>query len=207
MAENNKSRILIVDDIPANVQVLGELLAGEYELFFALNGYDAIALAKAHRPDIILLDVMMPGIDGFEVCRRIRADVLLAETPVIFVTAIDHEADELKGLELGAVDYIIKPVNSTLVKIRVHNQLELKRQRDALKVRNIELESALERVKRLEGIISICMYCKKIRDDKDSWQQLEKYMTEHTEALFSHGICPECYDRAKEEFVAGELKR
>lgn len=198
---------MIVDDIPANVQVLAELFTDEYELFFALNGYDAIALMKVHRPDIILLDIMMPGIDGFEVCRQIRADGLLAETPVIFVTALEHEADELKGLELGAVDYIIKPVNGTLVKIRVRNQLELKQQRDALKERTVELENALERVKRLEGIIPICMYCKKIRDDKDSWQQLEKYITEHSEAFFSHGVCPECYERAQEDFVAEGLKR
>lgn len=203
MTEKNRPRILIVDDIPANVQVLGELLAGDHELYFALNGYDAIALAKAHRPDIILLDIMMPGIDGFEVCRRLRDDSQLAETPVIFVTALEHEADELKGLELGAVDYIIKPINSMLVRLRVRNQLELKRQRDVLRERTIELQKALERVKRLEGIIPICMYCKKIRDDGDSWQQLEKYITEHSEAQFSHGICPECYGRAEEEFVSG----
>ncbi len=207
MTKKNRPRILIVDDIPANVQVLGDLLADDYELFFALNGYDAITLTKAHRPDIILLDVMMPDIDGFEVCRKMRDDTLMAEIPVIFITALEHEDDELKGLELGAVDYIIKPVNSSLVKLRIRNQLELKRQRDVLKERAFELERALERVKKLEGIIPICMYCKKIRDDEDSWHQLEKYITEHTEAFFSHGICPECYERAEAEFLAVDMKK
>ena len=112
--------------------------------------------------------------------------------------------DESQGLSIGAVDYIIKPINPDIVMLRVKNHLELKFQRDQLKEqrdtlerqRN-ELEETLRRIKRLEGIIPICMYCKKIRDEKASWEQMEKYISEHSDAMFSHGICPECYEDFK----------
>ena len=196
------AKILIVDDVPTNVHILGDTLASDYRLHIAMNGPQALQLAEQILPDLILLDVMMPGMDGFEVLRRLRANEALAEVPVIFVTALESPGDESSGLQLGAADYITKPFNPELVKLRVKNHLEMARQRAALKEQKQELESrnqvlkkALDQIKRLEGIIPICMCCKKIRDDQDSWQLLENYLTEHSDALFSHGLCPHCAEQ------------
>jgi DNA-binding response OmpR family regulator len=192
-------KILIVDDDAVNIGVLAAALRDEYEILTALDGFTAIALMKEHTPDLVLLDIMMPEIDGLQVARMMRAHETLAAMPVIFVTAIASQEGEQSGLELGAVDYLTKPVNLKLAKLRIRNQLELKRQRDlitrqneALVSRAQELELALGRVRRLEGILSICMYCKKIRTDGDDWQQLESYISEHSDTLFSHGMCPDC---------------
>lgn len=126
-------KVLIVDDTPENIQVLMQTLRDEYAIIAATNGDKALQLAsKTPRPDIILLDVMMPGIDGYEVCRRLKTNPLTSGIPVIFVTALSEEQDEATGLSLGAVDYIAKPFRPALVKARVHNQLELKRHRDHL---------------------------------------------------------------------------
>ncbi len=130
---SQKQKILVVDDTPANIHVLAETLRADYTVVAATNGYKALQLVvKVPLPDIILLDVMMPGMDGYEVCERLKGDPVTANIPVIFVTALSEAGDEAKGLELGAVDYITKPINPSLVEARVHNQLELKRHRDHL---------------------------------------------------------------------------
>jgi DNA-binding response OmpR family regulator len=185
-------KILIVDDTATNVQILHEALKNEFKTFFALNGHDALQQARSIAPDLILLDVMMPGMDGFEVCRQLKDDVLLREIPVIFITALGQSEEESKGLRLGAADYITKPFNPELVLLRVHNHMELKNRRDALEQRTRELEKALDEIKVLQGIIPICAACKKIRDDQGGWQQMEVYIAEHSDAEFSHSICPGC---------------
>jgi len=124
--------ILLVDDAPTNIQILNETLKDEYQLFFATNGRDAIRITKESMPDLILLDVIMPEMDGYEVCRILKADHLLQNIPIIFITAMNQQEDEAIGLELGALDYITKPFNPVIVKLRVRNQIELKRQRDLL---------------------------------------------------------------------------
>lgn len=187
--------ILVVDDEEINIHVVSAALAGEYEIFTSLSGYEAIHLVKERQPDLILLDVMMPDFDGFELCRVIRSEESFAHIPIIFLTAMSTIDGELQGLGSGGIDYLYKPVNLDLLKLKVHNHLELKRRNDLIREQRDQLEAALARVKLLEGIIPICMYCKKIRDDKDNWQQLEKYITEHSEALFSHGLCPQCYEK------------
>jgi len=203
---DNVSTILIVDDVRTNIQILGDMLPAEYRLHSAPNGQEALRLAELLRPDLILLDVVMPDMDGFEVLRRLRERAVLADVPVIFVTVLEGSSHELLGLGLGAVDYITRPFNPEIVRLRVRNNLELARQRSQLKEQKAQLErqndglqSALDRIRRLEGIIPICMCCKKIRDDRDSWQQLERYITEHSEAVFSHGLCPHCAEEYREK--------
>lgn len=186
--------ILVVDDEMINLQLVTSALRGEYTMFKAQNGYEAIDLLGKHNPDLILLDVMMPELNGFELCSIIKADERYADIPVIFLTAMDSHDAVLQGLEIGAIDYLTKPFNIGMLKLRVRNHIALKAQRDLLKFQKKELEEALSRVKQLEGIIPICMYCKKIRDDQSSWQQLETYLSEHSEAQFSHGICPHCVE-------------
>jgi DNA-binding response OmpR family regulator len=196
---DKRFRILVVDDEPVNVRIISSALKGEYDIFTALNGHEAISQLKEHEPDLILLDVMMPDINGFDVCKIIKANALFVDIPVIFLTALDSHEGACRGLDVGGIDYLTKPVDLELLKLRVRNHIEskgrndlVKEQRDLLARQKEELEAALARVKRLEGIIPICSYCKKIRDDHNSWHQLEQYITEHSEAMFSHGICPHC---------------
>ena len=191
--------ILAVDDEPVNIRVISSALKSDYDILTALNGYDAISQLKEHIPDLILLDVMMPDLNGFDVCSIIKSDAAFADIPVIFLTALDFYDGEHRGLELGAIDYLTKPINFDLLKLRVRNHLALKErndlvkeQRDQLTRQKEELEAALARVRKLEGIIPICMYCKKIKDDQDIWNQLEQYISDHSEAKFSHGMCPHC---------------
>ncbi|OGU17921.1 MAG: histidine kinase [Geobacteraceae bacterium GWC2_53_11] len=191
----DKAKLLIVDDTATNIQILNEALEGEFETFFALNGVDALKTAQAVLPDLILLDVMMPAMDGFEVCSRLKEDPQLKDIPVIFITALGQPEEESRGLTLGAVDYVTKPINPALVLLRVRNHLELKNQRDALERRTRELEKALAEIKLLQGIIPICASCKKIRDDKGYWQQVEVFIMNHSEAEFSHGLCPACAEK------------
>lgn len=195
-----RQKILIVDDTPANIQILHETLKEEYEVYFALNGKDALRNASTVIPDLILLDIMMPEMDGYEVCGTLKNNALLKDIPVIFITALDQADHETKGLELGAVDYVTKPFNPGIVRLRIHNHLELKKRRDALALRNTELQAALEKIKTLSGLIPICASCKKIRDDKGYWNQIEAYISDHSEAEFSHSVCPECAKKLYPDF-------
>lgn len=192
--------ILVVDDVTENVQVLGDLLSKQYEIYFALDGNQALEQARRVKPDLILLDVMMPVMDGYEVCRRLKESEEFREIPVIFISALDQPEHESQGLELGAVDYITKPFNSKLVLIRVQNHLKMKFQHDQLLARAIELEDALAKIKILSGIIPICSSCKKIRDDAGYWQQVEEYISRYSEAVFSHGICNDCAKKLYPEY-------
>lgn len=127
-----KQTVLIVDDSPVNIKVLYEILGSEHDVIFAGDGNDALELSVSESPDLILLDIIMPGIDGYEVCRRLKSDPRTRAIPVIFITSMEQEADETKGLSLGAIDYITKPISPAIVKARVRNHLELKRYRDFL---------------------------------------------------------------------------
>ena len=126
------SCVLIVDDQPANVRVMAEALKGEHELRFATNGEKALEMAHAGDVDLILLDVVMPDLDGFEVCRRLKADERTSAIPIIFCTAKEEEEDETRGFDAGGVDYITKPIIPVTVRARVRTHLELKRTRDLL---------------------------------------------------------------------------
>jgi len=133
MDSSDKPKVLIVDDTPENIQILMETLKDEYKIVAAINGQKALQMAPLEPvPDIILLDIMMPGLDGYQVIEKLKADEKTRDIPVIFVTAMVEEEDEQKGLDLGAVDYITKPFRPGLVKSRVRNHLELKRHRDNL---------------------------------------------------------------------------
>ncbi len=190
---DDKNLILIVDDVPHNLQVLGEILdVAGYEVAAALGGYQALEAVERERPDLILLDVMMPGLDGFEVCARLKANEASRDIPVIFLTARVESEAIVRGFEVGAVDYVTKPVNRGELLARVKLHLELVAARRELKARNEALEQALSEIQTLRGIIPICSHCKKIRDDRGSWEQIELYVQQHSEAIFSHGICPSC---------------
>ncbi len=127
-----RATLLVVDDMIENIEILNNVLSDHYRVLFATNGSDALAVAREQLPDLILLDVLMPEMDGREVCARLKQNPDTREIPVIFVTAKDQEEDEEIGLQLGAVDYLTKPVRPSIVKLRVGIHLELKRYRDFL---------------------------------------------------------------------------
>lgn len=133
MEEHTKNRVLIVDDAPENIWILVEALKDEYTLMVAKDGLSCLRLAHGpNPPDIILLDVVMPGMDGYEVCRQLKEDPATSGIPVLFVTSQNDTGNEAHGLDLGAMDYIVKPFQPALVKTRVRNQIELKKHRDQL---------------------------------------------------------------------------
>ncbi|MDG1580185.1 diguanylate cyclase [Pseudomonas sp. GOM6] len=128
-----RPKLLVVDDQPLNIRVLNELFRHDHDVFMATRGEQAIAICREQRPDLVLLDVVMEGMDGYQVCRELQADPLTRDIPIIFVSAKGEEEDEAFGLELGAVDYISKPFNSNIVRARAKTHLTLKLQSDYLR--------------------------------------------------------------------------
>ena len=140
-----KKMVLVVDDSPENIDLLGNVLSQDYEIKVALSGEKALKIAGSEKPpDIILLDIMMPGMDGYEVCRRLKSDAKTQDIPVIFISSMSEVEDETKGLEVGAIDYITKPIRSPIVQARVKSHIELKEAREYLKNQNEILEHRVE---------------------------------------------------------------
>ena len=127
-------KLLLVDDQPVNIQTLYQIFAEDHDVFMATSGEQALAVCQEKQPDLVLLDVIMPGMDGLETCQRLKADADTADIPVIFVTSQNSPEEETHGLEVGAVDFISKPVNPAVVRARVKTQLTLKAQTDALRM-------------------------------------------------------------------------
>jgi len=150
MPELADCTILLVDDVKANITLLVEALKGEYKLGFALDGAGALKFAREREPDLILLDVMMAGMDGYEVCRRLQADPQTRAIPVIFLTALDQTANKAAGFEAGAVDYVTKPFEMAEVRARVRTHLELKLARQSLQQRYDQVQYALGLAKEVQ---------------------------------------------------------
>jgi len=148
MESLKRGKILIVDDIKANINLLSLKLKADYDISAAYDGESALKQAAEDLPDLILLDIKMPGIDGYEVCRRLKADKNTENIPIIFVTSKDEELDEAKGLELGAIDYIRKPFSISIVKARVKNHFQLKMSKDRIKNQNELLENKIDKIQR-----------------------------------------------------------
>ena len=165
-----------------------------YQVLAAKDGTGAWEILNHQdSPPLAILDWMMPGIDGLKLCRMIRAAPQLAQVYVILLTARTGQGNQLAGLEAGADDYVTKPFDRKELRARVQVGARVAKLQASLADRIHELEEALAKVKQLQGLIPICSYCKKIRDDKNYWRQVESYLAEHSEVQFSHGICPECY--------------
>ncbi|MCG8614896.1 MAG: response regulator, partial [Desulfobacterales bacterium] len=134
--EQRRDTILVVDDTEANIDILLDILEADYEVGVATDGESALEAVAEELPDLILLDIMMPGMDGYQVCERLQSEDKTKDIPVIFVTALEQQENETRGLGLGAVDYITKPFNPEIVKLRVENHLKLVRANQALKRQN-----------------------------------------------------------------------
>ena len=198
-----EKRILIAEDDPVSRHLLRvKLSQWGYEVLEAEDGQAAWEiLEQENSPLLCILDWMMPGIDGIEICRRIREQENGAAFYFILLTARGNQKDIVKGLQAGADDYITKPFDSNELRARIQAGYRIVRLQSELGQRVQELETALKLVQELEGILPICSYCKKVRDDENYWEQLETYISRHSGTSFSHGICPDCYAR----YQRGEL--
>ena len=189
-------KILIAEDDEVSRRILHlTLVAAGHEIIVTKNGADALTvLEKNDAPPLAVLDWMMPDMDGLEVCRRIRTRETGTPVYIILLTAKGGKTDIVQGLEAGANDYVVKPFDRGELRARVKVGETIVNLQQNLAARVMELEAALAQVKQLQGILPICSYCKNVRDDNDYWQQVESYISLHTEAKFSHSICPSCYD-------------
>jgi sigma-B regulation protein RsbU (phosphoserine phosphatase) len=201
-------KILIADDEPVSRRLLQlTLIKWGYEVMAVNDGREAWqALQQAEPPALAILDWIMPGLDGIEVCRRIRQMSLSLPVYIIFLTSKGSREDIVEGLQAGADDFLTKPFDTQELQARLQVGVRVVKLQAELAQRIKELEAALDQVNQLEGILPICSYCKKIRDDKDYWQQIESYIEAHSEALFTHSICPDCYQSQVEPELA-ELRR
>ena len=188
--------VLIADDLDINRKLLRTLLAADgYEVIEASNGADAFNILKdAKGPMVGLIDWEMPQMEGIEVCRKARALHGLPPLYLILLTVRDSKQDIVAGLQGGANDYITKPFDKTELLARVGIGKQMVQLQQTLTERVAELKDALLSVKQLGGLLPICSYCKKIRDDQNYWQQVESYVGQHSDAKFSHSICPQCYE-------------
>ncbi|MBF0230774.1 MAG: response regulator [Desulfamplus sp.] len=152
MNDVKQCSILVVDDTEENIDILSDLLDDDYNVSVAMNGKDALEAVSENPPDLILLDIMMPEIDGYEVCKRLKANPATNDIPIIFVTAMSEVTNETKGLELGAIDYITKPINPSIVKSRIKNHLELQIARKELKQQNEILKDNIRLREEMEQI-------------------------------------------------------
>ena len=187
-------RILIADDDPASRRLLeATLTRWGYEVVVTSDGEQAWqAVESADPPPLFILDWLMPAMDGVDVCRKARARKNARSAYIILLTSRSSKEDLIAGLEAGADDYVTKPFDPQELQARLHvgcRVIELQR---TLAARVEELEAALSREKHLQGLLPICCYCKKIRDDSNYWHQVESYVTQHANVHFSHSVCPEC---------------
>ena len=192
-----KAGILIVDDQEVNVLLLERMLhdAGYVSVTSTMAPNEVCELHRKNRYDLILLDLRMPGMDGFQVMEGLKEIEPDGYLPVLVITAQPNH--KLRALKAGAKDFVSKPFDLAEVLARVHNMVEVR-------LLFAELQKALENVKLLSGLLPICMWCKKIRDDQGYWNAIEHYLSQHSEAEFKHAICPDCKRKYSGELFNGE---
>ena len=241
--ENKNIEIMIVEDSPTQALTLQSMLEEHgYRVVTSVNGLDALARIKKHPVQLVITDIMMPKMDGYQLSREIKADAILKHIPVMLLTQLTEPEDIVKGLESGANNFVTKPYKPEMLLSRIRYVLinqEIRKKRDTsvgieiffagsrhfinsdriqmldlllstyevgiqqkreLQRVNRELHEALDTVKKLQGILPICANCKKIRDEDNQWHLMEKYISQRSDARFSHGICPECAKKLYPDF-------
>ncbi len=206
-------KILLVDDEKPSLLIMKGFLEDDFDISEAANGKEALAKSEEWKPDLMLLDILMPDMSGLEVCREIKGNSRYPDISIIIVTSKMEDSSLKEGLEAGAVDYIKKPFTGTELHARVKSALSLRHSLQSLKAANQEkeqviarLEQALGEVKTLSGLLPICSNCKKIRNDEGYWKLVEEYFEEHSEVTFTHGICDECAEKLYPDHFIKEKK-
>ena len=190
-------RVLVAEDDFVSRQMLVTILKKwGYEVLEARDGIEAwAALVGENRPSLAILDWMMPGMEGVEICRKLKEMEISSPPYIILLTSKTEKKDLIRGLESGANDYIPKPFHGAELRARLRVGERVVQLQSALAARVKDLEQAMAQVKTLRGLLPICSHCKKIRDDRNYWQQLEKYLEVRSEAQFTHCVCPDCYEK------------
>jgi DNA-binding response OmpR family regulator len=201
-------KVLVAEDDAVSRRLVEVLVKGwRHEVVSVADGlaaWEALErFEKEQCPAVAILDWMMPKMDGVEVCRKVRDSQRLTPLHLILLTARGSKEDIIAGLGAGADDYLTKPVWKEGLRARLQVGMRIVELQSSLAGRIRDLEAALSKVKQLQGLLPICSYCKKVRNDQNYWQQVDLYVTQHSEAQFSHGICPSCFDR----FVTPELAK
>jgi CheY-like chemotaxis protein len=198
--------VLIADDDAVSCRILEATLRHwGHEVTVARDGEAAWKLLQQDdAPQLAVLDWMMPGLEGPEICRRARALAKAVPTYIILLTAKGSSADIVAGLESGADDYVTKPFDRQELRSRLRVGERVVTLQQAMAERVKELELALSQVKQLKGLLPICAYCKKVRDDRNYWQRVETYISANSDARFSHGICPDCWREVIEPDLAAQ---
>jgi len=197
-------RILIAEDEPVSRRLLQKTLEQwGYDVVICEDGTSAWnALQEPDAPAVAVLDWMMPGMDGPEICRGVRESGAQRQPYLMLLTSRTRMQDVVAGLKAGADDYLTKPVDREELEARLSVAARVVQLQQRLADRVSELEEAISRVRQLQGLLPICAYCKRIRDDQNYWNQVESYIAEHLDVRFSHGICPSCLETVlKEEGV------
>ncbi|HEY7170267.1 MAG TPA: response regulator transcription factor [Vicinamibacterales bacterium] len=192
---------LIADDDRIAREILARSLRQwGFEVVAAADGGKAWSyLETVSGPTLAIVDWMMPELDGPSICSRMRAERPTANVYLVLLTSLESRSDIVAGLNAGADDYIVKPFDPEELRARVNVGVRILTLQERLSQRVAELQQALNNVKTLHGLLPICSYCKRIRGDDQYWQQVEKYIGDHSEAQFSHGICPSCYEEVEKE--------
>lgn len=194
-------KILIAEDDAISRRLLQATLnKWGHEVVVTTQGEEAWkALQQPAAPALIILDWLMPGLDGVEICRRARAHHALRSAYIILLTARTNKDDIVEGLQSGADDYVTKPFDHAELRARVQVGVRVIALQTTLADRVRELEEAVSSVQTLQGLLPICCYCKKIRDDGNYWHRVESYISGHAKVRFSHGICPDCSEKMKSD--------
>ncbi len=189
-------QILVVDDSPVYQKVFERLLQPDHQLIIAADGQEAWEeMNRQAAPRLVVSDRSMPGMDGLELCRRIRRSSALYATYFILSTVHRERSEISEGFAAGVDDYIVKPFDAAELCARVRVGVRILKMQDTLAARVSELESALGRVRQLQGLLPLCAYCRRVRSDDNYWQELESYLEQHSGTQISHGVCPDCYGR------------
>lgn len=196
-------RILIAEDDWTTRSMLAAVLKKSgYDVVEAEDGAEALHVLQGdNAPRLAILDWMMPELDGVEACRQMRANDEDNPPYIILLTSRSRGCDVVEGLDAGADDYLVKPYDPNELLARIHVGQRIVALQDALTDKVAQLQEAMSRIKTLHGILPICSFCRKIRDDEEGWRLLEEYVSAHADVLFSHGICPECLRKQYPDYV------
>jgi len=188
--------VLIADDDKVTLNVLNDVLTrAGYDVITATDGEQAWKKLQQSPVQLAVLDWLMPGMEGIEICQRAAKEPKLANRYFILLTGKDKTDDLVVGLQSGASDYLRKPFNEAELLARVEVGMRFIKLQKKLAERVEEMERALATVRRLEGLLPICSYCKRIRNEQDYWERVDNYISQHANVRFSHNICPDCYEK------------
>jgi DNA-binding response OmpR family regulator len=196
-------KVLVADDDRIAATVLSQTLRQwEFDVTVVSDGAEALRHLLAQGPStptLAILDWMMPHLEGADVCRRVRLEMPLANMYLMLLTSLESKASIIAGLDSGADDYLVKPFDPGELRARINVGMRVLSLQERLAERVTELQEAMANVKVLHGLLPICSYCKRIRGDDQYWTQVESYISERSDAQFSHGICPPCADVLEKE--------